>query len=304
MPPVFVAIGFSAAMANAIVVGAVIGAAIGGITAAITGGDIFKGVLFGAIGGAVGGALVHGIGTVFSQVGGNLTTVSSGAGMGSVGPGAGQAMSTAALQGAGAGVGPGAGQAMGSTVVTGATETVKKSGGTWLSRTLGSIGGEIGEGMGQAAVAGGIEAVATTYQQGRGIEAAKQAADANFERELVMLEESHQNALELIAARGEGGSGGGPSYRPLSEELALADANRETVLAKVNAELDAQTALKEQEFGRIDADRELMAASAGALQLGNRTGSRSTQTLEELQERARQQPPIDTGAVPPVEYVA
>ena len=288
---------------KAVAIGAAVGAVVGGLTAAITGGDIAKGVLYGAAGGAVSGALVYGVGAIMGPIagGGGATTTTA-----SVLEGGGS--------GAAMGTGGGSFQIAGTNAV-GSGATGAAGGGSWLSSLWTDIkggfssGGEAGgAAFGQQAAGSAINALAGTYNQKKQAEAAEDQLHTAAELAEQKAQADHERAKELLAINGGGGGGGGASFRPLSDELAMIDAQAAAAERKVNAELEGQKALRQQERDYLSADREMMASAGTALSAGLGTASsRSTETLADIQDRIRAgEGPggiPNTAIVPSVEYI-
>ena len=299
-----VAVPMLGGLGQAVVGGAILGAAIGGISAAITGGDIGQGILFGAIGGAVVGGVTYGIGSVMTtmEVGAQATYESGIAGtmfeegalVTSLGESGGVAASTYTESAAYA--------------LSGAAE-VAADGAT--SGFMSKLGDSLATEFGVAAVGQGIGALGEMYTTNKTLEA--QAAEAEKNRE---LEREKIASAEKIAGMQYGSSGGssggasGPDYtidELIERDLRAAEEERTTVLAQVSAELDAQKQLQDQEWGELAAARGR--ASEGAnIGAGSRTGSRSTETLADVQDRIRAGEDAagepNTAVVPDVEYVA
>lgn len=275
MPPALAAIGITSVFLQTVITGALIGAALGGLTAAISGGDIGKGILFGAVGGAVGGALMYGLSAVTSSLGAGTTSAVTGAAPTNLGSAAlnsaayGTSMTEGALIQAG----------------TSTASMAPAASGSFLSNTWKGLSSSFvsPEGLGQAVVAGGIQAYAGNVQQQRQLEALQKEKALDRQQATEDAAKAHEYAMAEIAA-----SHTGASYRPLSEELAMMEAEKQALLAKVDAEIEGQEALKQQEFDRVDADRELIGSTASALKgTGTRRPSRSTDTLIDITNRAK-----------------
>ena len=302
--------GFLVGVAYGAVIGAAVGAVIGGITAAITGGSIGQGMLHGAIGGAVIGAVTGGIGTVWNALGTSTQGLSQ-AGM------AATSAETAAGEGlASAGV---ATSSAGRTALL--TTTTESSGSSWLgglwSDLSGSFAGDlaadVGTEFGKQAVGAAISGGVDVYNQGKARDAASKLQDKTFEQTRILTDDAQKDALELQNNAPSGGvsGGSGPNYtidELIERDLAAAESERTTTLARVDAELQGQKDLKSQEFAEAGANRELMAAGASALRgTSARTDSRSTETLTDVQDRIRNGENVEgetnTGVVVPVNYV-
>ena len=283
-----------------VVGGAIVGAAIGGITAAITGGDIGKGLLFGAVGGAVTGAISYGLGSVMESM--KLSSQVNWASGETVGGIPKEALTNQmSITSANATGGVPNLIPEGAKVVTEAGQAAGKSG------FLSSLGKSLGAGFGQAAIGAGIGGIKDVYLAKKAGELQMSEAEKNRELEREKLRSAEARAS---MSGGGGGSGGsGPDYtidELIRRDKMAAQEERTSILAKVDAELNAQKALRRQEYAEAGAGRER--ASAGArVGTGSRGGSRSTETLVDVQNRIRAgedaQGNPNTGVIPPVKYV-
>ena len=299
-----IAVPFLGALGQAVVGGAILGAAIGGITAAITGGDIGKGILFGAIGGAVVGGVTHGLSAVMDTMKvGAQATYQSGAGGTMFQEGA----LVTSLGEQGGVVAASATDRAAYTLGMGATETAKEG---VKSGFMSKLGDSLSTEFGVAAVGQGIGALGEMYTSGKTLEAQAEQAELNRQIEREKMRSAERIAgIRASASGGSSGGAQGPDYT--IDELILrdrkaAEEERTSILAKVGAELDAQKQLKNQEFGELAAARG-RASEGASVSTGSRTGSRSTETLADIQDRIRAGENAagdpNTAVVPDVEYV-
>lgn len=291
-----------------VLVNAAIGAAIGGLTAVVTNGDVGAGVLYGAIGGAVSGALAFGASAISSSLA-LPTTAANTSKEGLTGLSHALSKGEAVSQ-----------NVAGVSDAVSASANVAESGGFWNTVSNGwssfkdSVGnffssGEGGEAlagaMDKGAVSSGLKSIADIYMQGRATKSAEKQAQQMREHELKKLGMQLASNEKIAATRGGGGGGGGGMS--LSDRLALERAQRETVLAKVDREMEGHRSLKEQEFQEMAAARGRASDAAKSLHQTGRTAlSRSEESLADIQDRIREGESVqgqpNTGVVPPVEY--
>jgi hypothetical protein len=274
---------FLIGLGKAILVGAAIGAVVGGLAAAITGGDIGKGILTGAIGGAVSGAIFYGVTVGISAVSSAGSGVSSASEATAYGSYSGGEYGGASGAGSAGGAGGGAGGAGG-----GAGE------GGFFSDLWGSMKTEFSGTLGQQAVSGAIQGATNIYAVNKQADATSELQDKAHQQNLEAMAQANQEAMDrmkLQAELGLGGGGGGGGLS-LEDQIALAKEERETILAKVDAELNAQKQLKEQDFAGMAASRERAAAGAGGTVVGGgdstpRLRSRSQKTIVDFRDDLR-----------------
>lgn len=261
-------------------------------------------MLFGAVGGAVLGGVTHGIGVAMEglKVGGS-TALQSGE----------TAVSSSGFWESAVATGQDV-TISGTGRVTQTVATTAAEKGTFLSGVGEFMKGEAGIEIGAQAVGAGISGLGKVYQAGKQREFVGEQSALAHQRDLEKMAEANKYALQQIGARGggggSGGGGGGPDYtidELIRRDREAAGQERQTVLAKVGAELGAQKELKGMDLAEVTASRERAIASAGALKSAVRTGSRSTETLADIQDRIRAGEDVEgrpnVGVEIPVDYI-
>ena len=131
------------------------------------------------------------------------------------------------------------------------------------SSFLSSLGKSMGGGFGVQAVGAGIGAIKDVYLGKK--QAEMQMSEAEKNRELEREKIASAERIAGMRGGGGGGGGGGPDYtidELIRRDREAAQQERQTVLAKVDAELNAQKALRQQEYAEAGAARERAAAGA------------------------------------------